>query len=55
MPHDWIFEVLHDLRTYAQQNGLTALAAKTGEALDVARAELACAKPPSGPPPYRPH
>lgn len=41
MRHDWIFDVLRDLETYAQANGLPALAVKAGEALRVARAEMA--------------
>lgn len=41
MRHDWIFDVLTDLRAYAQSNGLTALAHKADEALKVARAEIA--------------
>ena len=40
MRHDWIFDVLTDLRSYAQANGLTALAHKAEETLQVARAEL---------------
>ncbi|WP_430464896.1 hypothetical protein [Tabrizicola sp.] len=43
MRHDWIFDVLRDLRAYAQANGLPALAAKADEALRVARAELPAA------------
>lgn len=41
MRHDWIFDVLRDLRAYAQTNGLPALAHKADEALRVARAEIA--------------
>ena len=41
MRHDWIFDVLQDLRAYAQSNGLPALALKADEALRVARAEMA--------------
>lgn len=40
MRHDWIFDVLIDLRSYAQANGLPALAAKAEEALRIARAEI---------------
>jgi hypothetical protein len=40
MHHDWIFDVLKDLRSYALQNGLPATAAQADEALRVARAEL---------------
>ena len=41
MRHSWIFEVLSDLRAYATANGLPKLAAKTSEAEEVARAEIA--------------
>lgn len=40
MGHDWIFDVLADLRSYAEANGLTALAEKAAETLQVARAEI---------------
>ena len=40
MRHDWIFDVLSDLRTYALQNNLPALAAKVDEALVLAKAEI---------------
>ena len=48
MRHDWIFDVLKDLRSYAQSNGLPALALKADEAMRVAQAEVA-ACPASGP------
>lgn len=41
MRHDWIFDVLTDLRAYAQTNGLPMLAAQAEAALGVARAEIA--------------
>ena len=41
MPHDWVFDVLDDLKTYAQANGLLALAAKAEEARQVAADEIA--------------
>ncbi len=41
MSHDWIFDVLRDLRAYALANGLPALAAKADEAIRVAEAEIA--------------
>lgn len=41
MRHDWIFDVLRDLKTYAQSNGLPGLAQKADEALRMARAETA--------------
>ena len=40
MQHDWILDVLTDLRSYAQKNALVALAAKVDDALLTARAEL---------------
>lgn len=48
MGHEWILDVLADLRAYATQNGLPTLAAKTDETLRTARAELA-ARPPTAP------
>ncbi len=39
--HEWVFEVLTDLADYAEANGLTELARKAREALDVAREEVA--------------
>ena len=47
MGHDWILDVLTDLRTYSHANGLLALAAKVEEALRIARLEI-LAVPPSG-------
>lgn len=41
MRHDWIYDVLSDLKAYAAVNNLPALAAKADEALVVARAEIA--------------
>jgi len=41
MRHDWIFDVLSDLKAYALAHGMTALAAKADEALEVARKEVA--------------
>ena len=40
MRHEWVFDVLRDMKAYAQANGLPALAAKADEALRVARAEI---------------
>lgn len=40
MRHDWIFDVLSDLKDYAVQNELPALAAKVEEALILARVEV---------------
>ena len=44
MQHDWILDVLEDLRSYAEKNGLSATAAKAEEAMRVARAEMAAEK-----------
>jgi hypothetical protein len=41
MRHDWILEVLNDLRDYARKNELPLIAAKTDELLSLAREELA--------------
>lgn len=41
MRHDWIFDVLADLRSYALKNGLPELAAQVDVALRVARTEVA--------------
>ncbi|MBE2277479.1 MAG: hypothetical protein IAE87_14440 [Rhodobacteraceae bacterium] len=49
MSHDWIFDVLRDLRTYALANGLPALAAKAEEALRVAEVEIAAQRRGGGP------
>lgn len=40
MRHEWVFDVLRDLKAYALSNGLPALAAKADEALIIARAEI---------------
>ncbi|WP_309667900.1 hypothetical protein [Tabrizicola sp.] len=40
MRHDWIFDVLSDLKAYAIKNNFPALAAKVDEALLEARAEV---------------
>ncbi len=48
MHHDWIFDVLEDLHSYALKNGLPATAAQAQEALRVARAELAASDGPLG-------
>lgn len=48
MYHDWILEVLEDLRTYAVKNGLPATAAQAEEALRVAKAEVVADDGPLG-------
>lgn len=40
MRHDWIFDVLSDLLSYATKNDLPRLAAKVAETIDVARREV---------------
>ena len=40
MGHEWIFDVLKDLASYARANGLPALAHKAEEALRVAEVEI---------------
>lgn len=46
MRHDWILDVLRDLRAYAQMNGMPALATKAQDALDVAIVEMQAADAP---------
>jgi hypothetical protein len=41
MAHEWIFEVLQDMRNYSQKNGLPALMEQLDEALRVAKTEIA--------------
>ncbi|MGP3698245.1 hypothetical protein [Rhodobacter sp. NSM] len=57
MKHDWILDVLTDLRTYAERNALVSLAAALDETIRLARAEIG--GQPSGPekdePPSRPN
>ncbi len=45
MRHEWIFDVLEDLRSYAVLNGLDETAAKAEAALQAARVELRKADP----------
>ena len=40
MRHEWMFEVLRDLKAYALANGLPAVAAKAEETLQAARIEV---------------
>ena len=40
MAHEWILEVLQDLRSYSQKNGLPALMAQLDEALRIAKSEV---------------
>ncbi len=41
MAHDWILDVLADLKTYARKNGLSALAEELDDATLIAAAEIA--------------
>jgi predicted transcriptional regulator len=41
MAHEWIFEVLQDMRNYSQKNGLPALMEQLDLALRVAKTEIA--------------
>jgi hypothetical protein len=41
MRHEWVFDVLEDLKSYAIENGLHQLAAKADEALRAASSEIA--------------
>jgi hypothetical protein len=40
MGHDWVFDVLLDLKAYASSNGLTRLASAVDEALHIATEEI---------------
>jgi hypothetical protein len=40
MAHEWIFDVLQDMRSYSHKNGLAALAVQLDETLRVARTEI---------------
>lgn len=40
MGHEWVIEVLSDLKSYADRHGLVALAAKADETLAIARVEI---------------
>jgi hypothetical protein len=48
MNHDWIFEILRDLRLYAESNGFTSLADKATETLRVAELEIRRGREPKG-------
>lgn len=41
MAHDWILDVLADLKTYAKKNGLAALADELDDATLIATTEIA--------------
>ena len=55
MGHDWLFEVLDDMRAYAERHGMSALAVKIEETREVARAEVdAAGKGGDGSVPHKP-
>ncbi len=41
MAHDWILDVIADLKTYAKTNGLSVLADELEDAMLIAAAEIA--------------
>lgn len=44
MAHDWILDVLADVKTYAKKNGLSALAEQLDETTLIAVTEIASAE-----------
>ncbi|MCO6383222.1 MAG: hypothetical protein JXQ91_15125 [Vannielia sp.] len=42
MKHDWVIDVLADLRAYAERNGLSMLEGKLLETIDIASRETGC-------------
>lgn len=40
MTHQWVFDVLRDVRSFAVENGLEQLERKMAEAIDAAEADL---------------
>lgn len=42
--HDWVFDVLADLKTYAEAQGFNELAQQAEHTLEVARREIAAAR-----------
>ena len=54
MGHDWLFEVLADMRTYAERHGFSALVAKLDEAEAVARDEVRRGNGSNGGIPHKP-
>lgn len=45
MEHDWLFEVLADMKAYAERHGMAQLSEKITEAEEVARSEVARSDP----------
>ncbi len=50
MHHDWVFDVLQDMLSYATLNGLPRLAERVAEAMEVAKEEIAALGGPDDPP-----
>ncbi len=48
MSQEWMIDVLEDLKSFAQQNGLLALAEQLDDTILVATAEIASAVRPGG-------
>ncbi|MBS8226960.1 hypothetical protein DYI42_12020 [Vannielia litorea] len=42
MKHEWVLDVLADVRAYAYRNGLTELEGRLLETIEVARRETGC-------------
>ncbi|MDQ2064745.1 hypothetical protein Q9295_00020 [Xinfangfangia sp. CPCC 101601] len=49
MRHDWVFDVLHDMLSYARRNDLPDLALHVERTLAAAEVEIAKADPPRRP------
>jgi hypothetical protein len=49
MRHEWVFDVLQDMLSYATLNGLPRLAERVAEAMEVAREEIAASGGPEDP------
>lgn len=54
MGHDWLFEVLADMKAYATRHGFSALATKLDEVEAVARAEIESSETPGKSAPSKP-
>ena len=54
MGHDWLFEVLADMKAYALRHGLVGLAAQIDETEAVARREIEADAPDNGDVPQKP-
>jgi hypothetical protein len=50
MRHEWVFDVLSDMLSYATRNGLLRLAEQVEVAIEVARQEISALDGPDEPP-----